>query len=80
MATAGQFERALQIAQKIEGGSKRSSALRVIAKAMAEAGQLDRALEVAETIDHPIVRLQALAAILAAKREAEKGKSEKGQK
>jgi hypothetical protein len=47
---------------------------------MAEAGQLDRALEVAEMIDHPIVRLQALAAIVAAKREAEKGESEKGQK
>jgi len=78
MAGAGQVDRVLQIAQKIE--YDRSLELRNIAEAMAEAGQLDRALEVAETIDDPIARLQALAAIVAAKREAEKGKSEKGQK
>jgi serine protease Do len=80
LAKAGQFDRALQIAQETENELDHSLALKYIAAAMAEAGQLDRALEVAETIDHPIVRLQALAAIVAAKREAEKGKSEKGQK
>ena len=71
MAKAGQFDRALQIAQKIEDAWFRSLALRDIAEAMAKAGQLDRALdravEVAETIDDPVRRLQVLADILAAK-------------
>jgi tetratricopeptide (TPR) repeat protein len=81
LAKAGQFDRALQIAQEeTENELDHSLALKYIAAALAEAGQLDRALEVAETIDHPIARLQALAAIVAAKREAEKGESEKGQK
>ncbi|MFA0778571.1 MAG: hypothetical protein RJAPGHWK_000057, partial [Candidatus Fervidibacter sp.] len=67
-AEAGQFDRALQVAQKIEDALLRFRALRDIAKAMAEAGQFDRAVEVAETIDDPIARLQALAAIMAVKR------------
>jgi type II secretory pathway component PulF len=45
MAEAGQFDRALQIAQKIEDALDRSWALREIAEAMAKGGQFDRALQ-----------------------------------
>jgi serine protease Do len=68
MAKAGQFDLALQAAQKIEDAWDRSRALMKIAEAMAKAGQFDRAVEVAEMIDVPDVRLQALAAIRAVKR------------
>ncbi|MFA0732235.1 MAG: hypothetical protein BKPUNTRY_001782, partial [Candidatus Fervidibacter sp.] len=68
MAEAGQFDRALQVAQKIEDARVRSEALRDIAYAMAKAGQFDLAVEVAETIDDPTARLLALAAIMAVKR------------
>ena len=68
MAEAGQFDLALQVAQKIEGARVRSEALRDIAYAMAKAGQFDLAVEVAETIDDPTARLLALAAIMAVKR------------
>jgi serine protease Do len=68
MAKAGQFDLALQIAQKIENALARSLALKDIAEAMAKAGQFDRAVEVAEMIDDPVARLQALAAIIVVKR------------
>jgi serine protease Do len=47
MAKAGQFDRALQVAQKLEDALilNRSLALRDIAIAMAEAGQFDRVIE-----------------------------------
>jgi serine protease Do len=77
MAKAGQFDLALQIAQKIEGAWSRSWALTEIAKALAQVGQFDRALEVAETIDNPFARLQILAAIMAAKQKAGKGEAGK---
>jgi hypothetical protein len=51
MAKAGQFDRALQVAQKIEDAWARSEALKDIAEAMAEAGQFDRALQIAQKIE-----------------------------
>jgi hypothetical protein len=56
MAKAGQFDLALQAAQKIEDAWDRSWALWEIAVAMAKAGQFDRALQVAQKIEtHGIV-------------------------
>jgi hypothetical protein len=46
----GQFDRALQIAQKIEDALHLSLALREIAEAMAKAGQFDLALQAAQKI------------------------------
>jgi serine protease Do len=46
MVKAGQFDLALQVAQKIEDAGDRSRALSGIAKAMAEAGQTERANQV----------------------------------
>jgi len=51
MAEAGQFDLALQAAQKIEDAWDRSRALMKIAEATMEAGQFDLALQVAQKIE-----------------------------
>jgi hypothetical protein len=56
MAKAGQFDRALQAAQKIEEAWVRSEALKEIAEAMAKAGQFDLALQAAQKIEDASVR------------------------
>jgi len=68
MAKAGQFDRALQVAQEIEDASARSEALMDIAEAMAKAGQTERAnetfqlaLQVAQEIEDASLRSSALA-------------------
>jgi len=79
LAEAGQFDLAIQIAQKIEDAEARSWAFGEIAKWLAKAGQMECALKLAETIEDPISRFHALVAIMAAKREAEKRKKREGQ-
>jgi tetratricopeptide (TPR) repeat protein len=74
MAEAGQFDRALQVAQKIEDERFRFAALSDIAKVMAEARQFDRALQVAQKIGDASARSLALAEI--AKAMAEAGQTE----
>jgi serine protease Do len=70
MAEAGQFDRALQVAQKIENELDRSWALSEIAVAMAEAGQFDRALQVAQKIENASARSWALGGIAEALAQA----------
>jgi len=70
MAEAGQIDRALQIAQKIEFALDRSLALWGIAFAMAGAGQFDRALQVAQKIENASVRSWALSDIAEAMAKA----------
>jgi hypothetical protein len=68
----GQFDLAIQAAQKIESAKFRSLAFREIAKALAKAGQIDRAIEVVEMIEMPEERSQVLDVVMAAKREKER--------
>lgn len=61
MASAGQYDRALQAAQRIADADLRSGRLSMIAMTMARAGQLDESLKVAQTIGDPLTRLDTLA-------------------
>ena len=60
LAKAGQFDRAIQIAQKIEDALSRSLALKEIALALAKAGQFDRAIQIAQKIENLLDRSLAL--------------------
>jgi len=77
MAKAGQFDRALQVAQKIENARSLSSALAEIAAAMAKAGQMEEAaqtfqlaLQVAQKIEDALDRSWALGGIAEALAQA----------
>ena len=73
MAEAGQFDLAIQVAQKIEDERDRSLALREIPKAVAKiakAGQFDRAIQAAQKIEDASDRSWALAEIAKAMAEA----------
>lgn len=64
MASAGQYDRVLQAAQRIADVDLRSGRLSMIAMTMARAGQLDESLKVAQTIGEPLTRLDVLAGII----------------
>jgi len=70
MAKAGKFDRALQVAQKIEDQLDRSWALKNIAETMAKAGKFDHALQVAQKIEDALVRSEAFRVIAVAMAEA----------
>jgi len=64
MASTGQYDQALQAAQRIADADLRSGRLSMIVMTMARAGQLDESLKVAQTIQDPLARLDALAGII----------------
>jgi len=64
MASVGQYDQALQAAQRIADASVRSNTLSEVAITMARAGQFDASLKVAQTIQDPLARLDTLAGII----------------